>query len=485
MAPCSLLRLPDELLTAIIERVGKSEGPSVTLRVAGMVQVLQVHDGDVLEGIVGGGLTARFLRCLLPAAAREAQLECFSSTPLPAEAMAALASLTQLQRLELNSDELPANTTSTLCQLSASLRSLFLRADDIPLPLAETNSDDDTQLQPPPTTAFPALASFDYSTEEGTIKLVGCEVHTAQYENTACRPAGINEEGDENAAAQHTRDQTLHLNGVERPPTLRPLLDSLLSRCTPLRRLHLDLYTPVTAAAVAGCQHQFTTLTGLSLECRSEAATEGLPAVLQALAEQAPILAELHITRGLDGTFPAFLLQRTGLRELHLSFNSLAGLPPGPFLSGLQTLSMFGESLRRLPTSLAAATALSSLDLSQNVNLRLFAADMDAHVSPRLRNLSLTYCWLTLLPAFSQLSGLTSLNLAGNAFTSLPPALARATSLVCLNLSNMDSMALSTADVDALLARCPRLASLRLWCNGGRPAVCKRLLCIAPHLILD
>ncbi|KAL4443522.1 hypothetical protein ABPG75_011259 [Micractinium tetrahymenae] len=80
---------------------------------------------------------------------------------------------------------------------------------------------------------------------------------------------------------------------------------------------------------------------------------------------------------------------------------------------------------------------------------------MDAYVSPGL-------CRLNLLPAFSQLSGLTSLDLSGNAFTALPPALALATSLVRLDLSDNTSMPLTTGDLDALLALSPRLSSLLL-----------------------
>ncbi|KAL4443573.1 hypothetical protein ABPG75_011310 [Micractinium tetrahymenae] len=576
MPPCPLLGLPDELLTYILELVGQSEGPSVTLvckrfrsilfsapglwqrytvllpsrlagdvtpqglptapqqqawvdarlsvlqRVAHMVQVLQVRDGDVLEGRGDSGLTARFLCCLSPAAAREVQLEHFYSIPLPAQAMAALAPLTQLQRLELTSDEVPANAASTLCQLSASLRSLFLEADTIPLPAAEvlpqlqqltslqfwsyqplprfdwrlltalhqlqhlslcqTHSHDDAQLEPPPPTTFPAHASFHYSTDERTIKLAGCELHMAQNEHSECRPAGNDEEGDEHAAAQRTADESLYLLGMQRLPALCPLLDSLHTPLMPLRRLYLELCTPVAAAAVAGCQHQLSTLTALSLAYRGEAAAEGLRAVLQALMEQAPLLAELRITGCLGGAFPDFLLHRTALRELHLSFNGLAGLPPGPYLAGLQALTLCDEGLRRLPASLAAASALTSLDVSCNDDLHLFAADMDAYVSPRLRHLGLAHCRLTLLPAFSQLSGLTSLDLASNAFTALPPALARATSLVSLDLSHMDCMAVTTADVDALLARRPRLARLQLACTGGRPDVFEHLQRVTPHI---
>ncbi|KAL4443578.1 hypothetical protein ABPG75_011315 [Micractinium tetrahymenae] len=182
MAPCPLLGLPDELLTYIVELAGKREGPSLTLvckrlrgiyfsvpsfwqelkvllpkrrtstaesqhwadawlsllqRVAGMVEALCVKYGSELARTVSAGMTARFLRCLAPAAATEVRLQGFNDSALPTDAVASLAALTQLQRLHLSSSELPANTASTLCQVSSSLRSLLLEVYSTPLPLVE------------------------------------------------------------------------------------------------------------------------------------------------------------------------------------------------------------------------------------------------------------------------------------------------------------------------------------------------------------
>ncbi|KAL4443572.1 hypothetical protein ABPG75_011309 [Micractinium tetrahymenae] len=491
---------------------------SLLQRVAGMVQVVRVPRGDELEGI-SAGQTARFLRCLSPAAAREVRLQHFFDMPLPAEALPALAVLTHLQRLHLASDELSGNTTSTLRQLSASLCSLSLHADSVsrklakvllqlrqltclqlwshkPLPrcdwcqltalqqlahlgLGQTHSHDGVRLEPPPPAAFPALASFNYFTEAGTLQLAGCEMCAMQYESSACQSDFL-EEAEDKEAPRHNWDHSLGLADVARMDALRPLLDSLPTPRMPLRHLYLELGTPLPAAAVAGCEHQLSTLTALSLGRRLQAPADTLPAVLQALAEQAPLLADLSILDSLCGTFPAFLLHRTRLRELELAFNNVGSLPPGPYVSGLQSLTLRGEGMCHIPASLATATALTSLDLSQNKTLQLSTADMDAYVSPRLRRLRLAECRLTLLPAFGQLPGVTSLDLHGNAFTALPPALAAATSLARLDLSRMDSMALSVAEVDGLLASSPRLTRLQL--SGDRPNVNEHLQRAAPHI---
>ncbi|KAL4443580.1 hypothetical protein ABPG75_011317 [Micractinium tetrahymenae] len=119
------------------------------------------------------------------------------------------------------------------------------------------------------------------------------------------------------------------------------------------------------------------------------------------------------------------------------------------------------------------------------MDLRFFAADMDAYVSSGLRHLGLSNCRLTLLPAFSQLSGLTSLSLRGNAFTALPPALAHASSLAHLDLRDMDSMPISTADVDAVLAHSPRMSCLLLSGTENWRDLYQHLWRTAPHVKLS
>lgn len=79
------------------------------------------------------------------------------------------------------------------------------------------------------------------------------------------------------------------------------------------------------------------------------------------------------------------------------------------------------------------------------------------------------------------LAAITWLSLQHNNFTALPPALATATSLEGLDLSNCTALQLGPADVDALLAGKPQLRHLAL-AGSALPAAAEHLLQTAPQV---
>lgn len=167
-------------------------------RQAGMVEALQLRNGDRLESLGGGSQLARFLRCLRPEAVRHVSLSGGIDESLPEAAVQSLAALTGLTRLQLSFEELPGSAAAVLRQLSTSLRCLELRggaaavADTLPLlsqltrlhvhweepdfpvdwcrltallqlqhlSLRLDHYESDRQLRPPPPAAFPALNDF-------------------------------------------------------------------------------------------------------------------------------------------------------------------------------------------------------------------------------------------------------------------------------------------------------------------------------------
>lgn len=72
----------------------------------------------------------------------------------------------------------------------------------------------------------------------------------------------------------------------------------------------------------------------------------------------------------------------------------------------MESLSLTGRDLPRLPAALTAATALTSLSLPGFTATRLAtAAEWDACLPQSLRSLALRHCGLTDLPPFRQLAG--------------------------------------------------------------------------------
>ncbi|KAL4443581.1 hypothetical protein ABPG75_011318 [Micractinium tetrahymenae] len=501
-------------------------------RVSGMVESLRIFRGDELEatGIASGGRVAVFVHFLSPELAREVCLLGFNDISLPAEGLAVLHRLTRLESLALDSSELPVNTAAVLRRLSPSLRSLNMSAGRIDpavlealpqllqltslqlssyrqlppfdwqrltalqqlwhLGLCQADSSDKAPLAPPPPAIFPDLRSLHFSTLFQGLQLAGTSMRELQYQTISCKPERPREELSFDAEAeehvQRLQDQTLSLEGVQTLAGLRPLLDASLTPRTPLRCLSIDMHAPLPAADVAGCETHLSSLQALRLSHFARRQEGASPGTLESLLEQAPHLTSLTATKCLQGTLPTFLANRTGLQDLYLGFNGLCDLPAGPYLSSLESLGMSGEDrLLCLPTALTAAKRLTSLTLNFDTALQLSTADLDARLPASLRHLELAENGLTHLPPFRQLSSLTSLDLSMNLFSTFPPSLEAATALVELDLTLNDDIPLSPADVDALLARCPRLRRLLVGSSYCRSEVFEHLGASAPHVKLS
>ena len=80
------------------------------------------------------------------------------------------------------------------------------------------------------------------------------------------------------------------------------------------------------------------------------------------------------------------------------------------------------------------------------------------------------------------LTGLVSHNLTGNSFSSLPPALAAATSLTELSLAMNNNLVLTTDGVNGILSRLPHLRRLYLDKFKMPLGVLVQLLVSAPQL---
>ena len=149
-------------------------------------------------------------------------------------------------------------------------------------------------------------------------------------------------------------------------------LPALLSALTPggvpaLQRLSLFgcCFSP---AVLVRCS-ALAAVTELHLDC-CDAEDGDWEAICQALLRQAPLLSSLLIEEHtLSGELPLALVAHTGLRSLALIDNYLKTLPAGPYLASLQQLSFDDESLLQpeLPPALAAATALTSLEVPRNL----------------------------------------------------------------------------------------------------------------------
>ena len=126
--------------------------------------------------------------------------------------------------------------------------------------------------------------------------------------------------------------------------------------------------------------------------------------------------------------------------------------PPPPRLPACpqERLSLEGNALCTLPPALTALCALRHLDLTANQ--------------------------LAWLPPGPYLRRLEALLLSGNRLAQVPPVLAAAGACEVLDLSANPALELSRHDVDATLARMPRLALLLLGKGGMEGG-----LGLAPH----
>ena len=204
-----------------------------------------------------------------------------------------------------------------------------------------------------------------------------------------------------------------------------------------------------------------------------EAAAGDWEAVLGAVLSQAPLLSSLLVKHCLHGALPQCLIAHTGLQELTLWENDLATLPAGPYLASLQQLDCLDDSLLQLPAALAAATALTCLEVQReplNFCPPFEATSLDGVLShlTRLRQLRLAHCGYQnlALEGWPGIAALQALDLSGNSLTALPAALHQATALRKLNLRINTSLAPTAQQLGALLSRLPLLEELDLAATG-------------------
>lgn len=265
--------------------------------------------------------------------------------------------------------------------------------------------------------------------------------------------------------------EELHLYFVPTHPTQFEFQPGALAGLTRLRSLMLMSPSSICETVVVGAGlPRLAALQELQVECRVESLPPDLWACQQLtrldldLKGSAPLpsptihgqpclpaLAELRLARCRlqGGALPHAVCQLSGLRRLEVSRCGLTSgclhpALPSQFsrLSNLEHLSLEGNTLCTLPPAVAALPSLHYLDLSCNM--------------------------LAWLPQGPYLTRLDTLILSANRVNQVPPVLSAAGCLEVLDLSGNAGLELTRHDVEATLARMPRLALLLL----GKQAAC-------------
>lgn len=124
----------------------------------------------------------------------------------------------------------------------------------------------------------------------------------------------------------------LTLNGLLDLPSLGPLLDALVPPSTQVAGLRLMSGASIEPGSLVGpaCERHLAEVAELHVGRFLSGDAE---ASLAALLRQSPRLERLVVMGALSGSLPADLLAKGGLRALCLIENSLASLPPGPYLA--------------------------------------------------------------------------------------------------------------------------------------------------------
>ncbi|KAL4425336.1 hypothetical protein ABPG75_009352 [Micractinium tetrahymenae] len=358
---------------------------------------------------------------------------------LPAAALRVLPRFAELTALSLQSWQLPACTAAVLLQLPQ-LRSLQCAAREVLPSVADSMIQLTalTRLELRVAVALPPLAGLTRLQKLQELVLV-CENERLsvaplpppsafpdlQRYHLICTVCSFFNEGNDplvqvSGVAPVTRCECdtsdcfsilrMRLHSRLGPPgALQRLLTSLLPRKAP-RLIALTLLagdwatdedTHAVLPALRGCS-ALAPLRVLHLLCGTSAHACS-SAVLAALLEQAPELQELS----LDGCreLPACVINYYPLQCLNLHGCRLADLPTGPYLAGLEELTLDVTVLGRLPPALLQTTRLHTLCFpsayAPPAALRITRADVDGVLlrMPWLQRLDLTGA--TLSPAMA------------------------------------------------------------------------------------
>ncbi|PRW05858.1 volume-regulated anion channel subunit LRRC8E-like [Chlorella sorokiniana] len=376
---------------------------------------------------------------------------------LPAQLVEAVARQTQLTELALQAvlgDVLPLSTLQQLRRLT----------------LCDVGDDEAEGPVPqlPPPCCFAALEAYSFSSSVQwlvdtpyRISLGDAYLHSCTYEGGRRTQRAFEfidggwdsllnswDEPDEQEDPAEDGGTGGRLTVCATSQTLPPF-DQLAAVLLPpgvlLQELHFEETDPPPAAVLGSTRIA-------ALQCLK---IEGSPGILNALPQEL-----LHLTRlVLTGKGPATGLQpgqlpsMPALKDLELArcIDSSGGsaidacMPAllSQDIEGLEFLNLSGNMFTRLPPSLAAATRLKYLELSNNSNLDLTAEDTDQ--------------------ILARMPVLQYLGLNNNSVERLPPSLAAATSLTSLGLSNNSGLVITEDDVQQVLARMPRLQHLWLY----------------------
>lgn len=235
--------------------------------------------------------------------------------------------------------------------------------------------------------------------------------------------------------------------------SLSALLAAMLPPGVPLRCLSLHS-CQLAAACVAGCRAQLESVAAFTAgDCvvqvtGSASSNAGCAAWLQPLLQAMPALAELKLLGCVAGEVPACLASCRGLRKLAIPYNDLVTLPAGPYLAGASRVLLvvccsLGQSLPEHAQHMPAEPVTWQ---------QVFAAHSPPACLPCLNPLAIPS-----LPA-----GLREIDLCGNSFARLPPALLAATALESLLLSGCTQLELTAEEAGQLMRSLLRLRYVEL-----------------------
>ncbi|KAL4425410.1 hypothetical protein ABPG75_009426 [Micractinium tetrahymenae] len=333
---------------------------AVLQRVAGFVQRLEVsasaaqgRAGWHLQGGDGLPVLSTFLDLLPAGQLAELQVDELQLQPGTVQQVLRFP---QLQQLELAGATLPPGTGGTVRQLHE-LRFLRIMALQQPDGIAD------------------AAAQCGHLTCLDLQSLLMPLLELQPLSRLTClRRLTLREEAREfTGLQQFASPEVWQLLGPMLPPepAALPALEAFVFKSERRHVQGCSSLAPLAELSLAGC----------------DGSTEGLAALLP----QVPHLTSLAIGGPLpDATLPASVTALAQLRSLALGGMALADLPSGPYLAGLTNLELCDNSLTSLPSALAAATSLHTLNWEFNPSLVLGPQDIRLLAGlPALRELTL------------------------------------------------------------------------------------------------